>query len=840
MASELSIVIKASALIGGAMGALRSLVGGVDGVRSSVQELEREQSRLKRAMGMFGQSDGLSKLQHQYDTLGKNIRTLKANAEIQTKITTRLDSLRDAREQMKSEVLGAAASVGVVLTPVKFAMDFESAMADVKKVVNFDTPQQFKEMQRDILQLTHTLPMSAKELAAIAASGGQLGVARADIAGFTEQVAKMSVAFDMSAEDAGDAMAKLANVYKIPIKDIGILGDAINELSNNSAAKASDIVNTLGRVGGVAKQFGLTELQAASLANTFISLGKAPEVAGTAINGMLTKLSTADKQGAKFQKALQSMGLSAKDLKRAIAENGEQALMDFLKQVNKLPKENQMGALVDLFGLEYADDIAVLVGNIDAYRKSVDLLQRQGKDGQPAFSGSMDKEYQSRMSTTAAQWQTFKNQIVHLGISIGAVVLPAVNALLAEMKPLVDQFIRFSETHPGLVKNVFLGIAAFTGLKAGALMVRFGINMLSTAFFGLFGKSMAAWGAVLRLSTALRLLNMGRSVTALRALGLSAAQARAAIRSFSGLVQLMRMAFSGLGHALMTVWRILPLVGQAFMVLGRALLMNPIGIALTLMATAAYLLYSRWGAVVGGAKLLWQDLCSAVGTVARTMAQFFSDMWLRIRAFFSSGIAGLSATIANWSPLGLFYRAFAAVLSWFGVTLPAQFTQFGQMILNGLINGIRTRAAAAWNAITDIGNGIKKRFQAVVGIHSPSRVFARFGDYLMSGLQVGVRRSAALPVATVGRTAQSLQQHFAARAGGLAADWAARVSPHSEALTRARTERPAENNITIHFNPTIHAPGGEPQAVRDAVKMGLAEFETLFRRMMADRERRAY
>lgn len=144
-------------------------------------------------------------------------------------------------------------SIGATaVVPVKLAMDFESSMADVKKVVDFDTPQQFKQMGNDILALTRKIPMAAEELAAIAASGGQLGIARNDIIGFTETIAKMSVAFDMSADQAGESMAKLANVYKIPIEQIGKLGDAINHLSNNSPAKASDIVNALGRVGGVA------------------------------------------------------------------------------------------------------------------------------------------------------------------------------------------------------------------------------------------------------------------------------------------------------------------------------------------------------------------------------------------------------------------------------------------------------------------------------------------------------------------------------------------------------------------------------------------------------------
>jgi len=46
--------------------------------------------------------------------------------------------------------------------------------------------------------------------------------------------------------------------------------------------------------------------------------------------------------------------------------------------------------------------------------------------------------------------------------------------------------------------------------------------------------------------------------------------------------------------------------------------------------------------------------------------------------------------------------------------------------------------------------------------------------------------------------------------------------------------------VTIHFNPTINAPGGNPAQIQTALQMGLREFETLFQRMMADRERRAF
>lgn len=842
MAAELSILVKVGASIGGTVSALRSLVGGVNGVRHSVQILRNEQLRLgdsiRQSTGI-GRTE-LARLQRQYDGLGRSISRLNRNRLRQSTIEAQLTNLRNGREQMKTEVMGAVAAAGIPLVPVKMAMDFESSMADVRKVVDFDTPQQFKEMQQDILQLTHRIPMAGKELAAIAASGGQLGVARQDLAAFTETVAKMSVAFDMSADEAGDSMAKLANVYQIPIAQIDRLGDAINHLSNSSPAKASDIVNTLGRIGGVAKQFGLTEQQAASLSNAFISLGKRPEVAGTAINGMLVRLMTADKQGSRFQNTLKSMGMSAAQLKREIAENGEQALVNFIKRINALPKEQQMSALVDLFGREYADDIAVLAGSVDTYERSIRQLQETGKNGQANYLGSMDKEFQSRMSTTAAQWQTFKNQLMHLGITIGSVVLPKINELLAEVKPLIDNLIRYSQAHPELIQNIYKVVALLVGFKAGSLLARFGLNLLGTAFLGTAGHLFSFIGSLMRLKSAMMLFRMGRGVMALRTLGFSARQARATMRLLGGSFRLVRAvggaAFRLLGSIGSAAFRLiinlgtglirfLPMVGQAFMALGRFLLTTPIGIALGLMAVAAYMLYTRWNDIVGGAKLLWTDL-----------SNFFSSLWQQIVGFFNSGIGNISATIINWSPLGLFYQAFSAVMSWFGIELPAKFTEFGSNIIQGLWNGLIAKFEAVKGWFAEKAAWFKNAFAQSNQIRSPSRVFRRFGGWMMEGLQIGINQAAPRPLAAIGSVSRGLQQRFSDNTSSLAASMAA----NSAELSAARQGTAAAGGITVHFSPTINAPGGDAGQIQAAMQFGLREFEQLFERLMADKARRAY
>lgn len=685
-------------------------------------------------------------------------------------------------------VTGIKATAGVVMGLAEEAIKFESAMADVKKVVDFESPDGLKNLQKDILEMTRTIPMAKEELAQIAASGGQLGVAEKDLKSFTETIAKMGVAFDMPAEQAGDSMAKLANVYQIPIAQIGKLGDAINHLSNSSPAKASDIVNALGRVGGVAKQFGLTELQTASLSNAFISLGKTPEVAGTAINGMLTKLMTADKQGKKFQAVLEGMGTDAKALKKAIAENGEQALMDFLRQIEKLPKENQMGALVDLFGLEYADDVAALVGGLDTYKKSIDELKKAGKGGKPEFMGSMEKEFAARSATTENGLTLMKSGFAELKTVVGDRLLPVINKVSAFIGNLTHNLTDFAAKNPKVVDGLLL----FGGVIAG-LIIGF------SAFTAVIGGFSMGW--------------------------VVAARAVSPIISVLGAV-LKAMSFFGRG--IMSVIRFLPMLGSAFLKLGAFLMANPIFLALGLLAVAAYMLYNNWSSVVGGAKALWQSLVT-----------FFSGLWAQITAFFSHGLGNIAATILNFSPLGLFYQAFASVMSWFGVTLPSTFTGFGRMLIQGLINGIKSAAAAVYNTIASIGNSIKAKFQAVMDIHSPSREFRRFGSFITQGLDIGIRRTANRPIGTVGAWAGRLKDSFGSRIGQLRADVAARVSGHRADFEQAR-QAAAAGGVTIHFNPTINAPGGDPAQIQTALQMGLREFEMLFQRMMADRERRAF
>jgi phage-related tail protein len=172
----------------------------------------------------------MNSLSTEQTKLGASIDKLKTKYNDLNTLMQKRHGIVAQRAHLRGQIMDTIALGAAMAAPIKAAVDFESAMADVKKVVDFAEPDGLVKLGNTIKQISRDIPISAEGLAQITTAGGQLGVKEKDLATFTDTVAKMSTAFDMLPDEAGQAMAQLSNVFQIPMQNMNILGDAINHL----------------------------------------------------------------------------------------------------------------------------------------------------------------------------------------------------------------------------------------------------------------------------------------------------------------------------------------------------------------------------------------------------------------------------------------------------------------------------------------------------------------------------------------------------------------------------------------------------------------------------------
>ncbi|MBB5320459.1 phage tail tape measure protein [Marinobacter oulmenensis] len=247
----------------------------------------------------------------------------------------------------------------------------------------------------------------------------------------------------------------------------------------------------------------------------------------------------------------------------------------------------------------------------------------------------------------------------------------------------------------------------------------------------------------------------------------------------------------------------MPAVAAGIKAIGVALTSNPIGVTVMAIAGAAYLIYRNWDGI----------------------ASFFLDRWKEVKQAFSGGLAGIGKLILNWSPVGLFYKAFKGVMNWFGVDLPDTFTGFGGQILDGLVSGLTGGLKKVKDTVVNAGKKTIGWFKDVLGIKSPSRVFMAAGNDTLEGYRRGLAQKEPDALKQVNSFGKRMRNAGAGIAMGAAAMPVAagtvQVDSRPPVAAPATQAAPAGgDNITIH----VHAaPEQNAQDIAAEVRRALAE-----------------
>ena len=734
-------------VIGGMIGStFRSAMSGtrraLDSLSDTSRRLQERQNALTRATERYGQL-GSSRMQHLNSELLRVSRTMEQIERQQRRLSAASatsDALKANRMALYGqgiEAYGMAQTVYDTVSPaVQQSMSFQDKMIDMSITAKYDNKTrdalagQIKGWALKYNQYQDELQEAMGSLI----SDNIDNVS--DIGFLMPDIARAATATRTSAQDWAKVAAVWQNSLKGAARDFGAVQNIMAYAGDQGSFEIPDQVKWMQSLApmmaGIASGKEAVAEIGASLQIAKIGAGSTDEAANNFKN-FLTKIFARDTQkqfadlGIDLQGSIASYkaaGISPIEgmlsvIERYLNAKSPEALAGFksaMKIKNDTARDEALQALAKNFGLGdmFADMqvmafIRPMLANMDRYREiRAGALRAADND---LLASAYDQRLKSPLEATKTLMVSSRD----LAITLGDQLAPSFISLTQDLLPLIQGTKHWVATHPQFVSGAFKLISALLAIKIATVGLKLGLNLLISPFVNV-------WKTAVLLRT-----NWHRLTTALGEGGKLRWLVTGFSRLTSGGLKLSKVLAGSLVRGFMSAAR-------AVLWIGRALMMNPIGLVITAVAAAAYLIYRNWGAVSG----------------------WFKQRWADIQEAFNGGIAGTGKLLINWSPAGLLYKAFAAALKYLGVDLPAKFTDFGGHLVDGLINGIKNKWESLKSSVTGMGDSISGWFSEKLGIHSPSRVFMGFGDNIAQGAAIGLQRTTPLAALAGQRMASEL------------------------------------------------------------------------------------
>ena len=556
-------------------------------------------------------SGSVTKLRHDYDALNAAMNRAKSHRDALSANIARKNELRDQRSDLNGRLIGGAAQAATAAIPVKLAVSAEDTFADLKKVMNGADDELLGQVYQDALKMSSETGKSFEDVVAIMTSGAQagLGKTREEMRSNTEQAIQMSIAWGVTAEQAGDSLATWRSSMGMTSQEARHTADVINALSNEMNGEAGEIDRIFTRMGPLLKGSGMASQDIAALGMAFKASGAEVEVAGTAMKNFTKVLSLGNAMTKDQKEIFKHLGLDPNALQKQMQTDAKGAIMTLLTQLKRVPKEMQNAVSMKLFGDESIAAIAPLLDNLD-------LLKQAFKIANGNVDDSVLEEYLNRMETTATEEAKLAQQTRNLGITVGNAALPAYNAFLKTMSKGVGVITGFAKEYPNVTTALLGGVGALAALTVGGIVFGYAYNGLATTINAVKGGMLALRGATIANTAATR----GGTIAALlnRAAHLSWADVGkgsvSTVKSLgSGMLSLIGIQK---GTAIGMVWgdRATRAWEKSTKLLGKGLgalkfAFGPVGIAIAGIGLAAYWLIENWDVVGPYFGKAWDWIC---------------------------------------------------------------------------------------------------------------------------------------------------------------------------------------------------------------------------------------
>ena len=452
---------------------------------SSVQQAESVMRRLDRATPKE-LSKTLSTLRRQLNNIERGSVAWNAHVEKIKLVQRELNSVKRSMSEQESLwtrfsqkmfdwgnaiTMSLAAISGLTMSgrnAVQSYADMEGEMASVRKFTGM-TMEEIEKLNESFK--TMDTRSSREQLNKLAQEAGKLGITSQDaVLEYVRAADVINVALDELGEGATRDIGKLSSIYgdadRMGMgKAMLAVGAAINEVSQNSTASASYLVDFENRMAGVGKQADMTVSQIMGYASVLDQNAQQVEMSATALQGVIMKMYKEPEKLARIA------GINIQQFAQMVKNDANEALLYFL---DTLGRAGGMQALAPMFdemkldGARAASVLSVLAGNIESVRREQKLAQEAFDEGTSAIT-----EFNVQNNTVQAQLDKAKKSFNEISVTLGKDLLPVMryaitssSAALRALKMTVD----FMKEHRTLIISLAAGYAGYTvAVKAGTV-----------------------------------------------------------------------------------------------------------------------------------------------------------------------------------------------------------------------------------------------------------------------------------------------------------------------------------------------------------------------------------
>ena len=435
----------------------------IDNTKAKLDGYEQKLDKTSESLQKAGVNT--EQLGSESQRLGSEIDALKSQQEALA------DSTNNAGQAMLelAGAIGAAQIVKELGETLKACADeaiaFENSMAGVQRTVG-GSESFLSGLAEDFKRMSTEIPITAGELAEIATTAGQLGIAQDSVESFTETMAKLATATDLSADEAATMLAQFSNITGVT--DFERLGSVVAELGDATATTASKVVQMSQGMAASANLAGMSATDIMAVSAAVGSLGIEAQAGSTAMSTLISTLYKATETGDDLEAFASVAGMTAEQFKQAWATDAVSAMNSFIQGLNDVERNGRSAVVIlDELGITNVRQTKAILGLASAG----DLLSNTIAQAGSAWENNtaLTEKASVMYETTQAKITMMQNALSNLQISIGDMFTPAIasaaDALTGIIQPM-SELISSSPAIQAFLTTAIVGIGGVTGALA--------------------------------------------------------------------------------------------------------------------------------------------------------------------------------------------------------------------------------------------------------------------------------------------------------------------------------------------------------------------------------------